>query len=161
MIDPKLKKKILKQGLCDTCEVISERISSPGGLIFKTDHFHVNHCLESPIPGHLIVSPIRHIFSISEFTLDELNEFGPLIHKIRAAQNKVLGIHSIYWALKERPGTHFHMYLFPMHEWIKTRFGSHIKAITTATDWAKKNMNSQEVNQEIDSICEKIRKQLT
>jgi diadenosine tetraphosphate (Ap4A) HIT family hydrolase len=53
---------------CVACELSDGRRSLPGGLIHRTDHWLVEHCIGSLGLGTLIVKPERHVTSMADLT---------------------------------------------------------------------------------------------
>ncbi|HWX09569.1 MAG TPA: hypothetical protein VNY33_06295, partial [Gaiellaceae bacterium] len=66
---------------CLACDVISGTVEAPGGRIFETGHWVVDHCVGALGVGTLIVKPHRHVLRVGDLTADEAREVGPLLQR--------------------------------------------------------------------------------
>src|SRR5450631_2132258 len=64
---------------CMACELSDGRSQLPGGLIHRTRHWRVEHCVGPLGLGTLIVKPERHVTAVDALTPDEALELGPLL----------------------------------------------------------------------------------
>jgi diadenosine tetraphosphate (Ap4A) HIT family hydrolase len=72
---------------CMACELADGRRPLPGGQIFRTDHWLVEHCVGPLGLGTLIVKPKRHVTSVAGLTGDEAAELvDPASLALRALQ---------------------------------------------------------------------------
>ncbi|MCU1427339.1 MAG: hypothetical protein JWL83_1339, partial [Actinomycetia bacterium] len=62
---------------CMACQLADGRRPLPGGQIFRTDHWLVEHCVGPLGLGTLVVKPERHVTSVAGLTDDEAIELGP------------------------------------------------------------------------------------
>ena len=56
---------------CLACDLTNSRRDLPGGRIFATAHWVVEHCIGPLRVGTLIVKPLRHCLHVSELTAEE------------------------------------------------------------------------------------------
>ena len=54
----------------------------PGGRIWATAHWVVEHCIGPLGVGALIVKPLRHCLHLGDLTPDEAQELGPLLQRV-------------------------------------------------------------------------------
>ena len=88
--------------------------------VHESDHFHVLLDHEPRVPGHLLVTPKRHIAKAHELSLEEWSELSNIIPKIAAIFKLVLDIDD--YIILEKNGRnafqqipHVHFHLFPVH----------------------------------------------
>jgi ATP adenylyltransferase len=65
---------------CIACDLNWARRSLPGGLIFQTLHWRVEHCVGPLRVGTLVAKPKRHVMRLADLTAAEAAEQGPLLH---------------------------------------------------------------------------------
>lgn len=73
------------------------------------------HTFDTPIPGRLVLLPLRHIESLSELTPAEAEVLGPLLARLSSAVEAVTGC-SKTWVLMlaELPSfAHLHFHIVP------------------------------------------------
>ncbi|MFZ0168080.1 MAG: HIT family protein [Candidatus Dormiibacterota bacterium] len=85
----------------------------PRSSVLVEDGWRVAHTFDTPIPGRLVLLPLRHVESLSELTLAEAELLGPVLARLSMAVEAVTGC-SKTWVLMlaELPGfvhVHFHM----------------------------------------------------
>ena len=128
----------------------------PNENIITTKLFTVGQDWEIPIPGFFIISPSRKIDSITDFTEKEAVEFLDILRKVRRGMKDILGIKKVYLVQKEGSEYGFHFWLFPRYDWMK-RFGDSISSIVPIAKYAKENMVSDDVLEEVRNSVRKMR----
>ena len=104
---------------CFACNVNSEKIQAPGGLIHRDDLWVVDHAIgrrpEDPIPlrGFLIICPVRHIEQINLLTDEEWLNFGLLLKDVTNALHRVLKPEKIHVCSFGESVQHVHWYVIP------------------------------------------------
>lgn len=101
---------------CLACDLISGRRDLPGGRIYSTDHWVVEHCIGPLDVGTLIVKPLRHCVHFWELTDDEVGELGPLLRRAAATIRAILNPDQVYVCLWSHAGWkpgHLHFVLQP------------------------------------------------
>ena len=78
------------------CELADGRRPLPGGRIFKTDYWLVEHCLGRLGLGTLIVKPERHVTSVANLSDDEAAELGPLLRCASAVAEQLVSAEQTY-----------------------------------------------------------------
>ena len=66
---------------CLGCDLLSGRNSLPGGIVYKTAWWAVNHVVGSLNLGTLVIGPLEHVTSISELGDEAAAELGLLIRR--------------------------------------------------------------------------------
>lgn len=128
---------------CIACDIISGKKEIPGGSLLQTQYFDIHQDFAVPIPGFLIIVPLRHVNSIEEFSDEEAAEFGVLLKRMRVALSSSLGI-SLVHLLQDENSPHFHLAMLPLYEWMKEQFGEKVQSTRPIMDYAKAELNTPE-----------------
>lgn len=135
---------------CIGCEIHHGSLQSYEGSIHSWSHFHAHQDIEVPLPGFVILSTKRHIKSVSEFTSDELVEFGQAVGLIREVQ-EAAGIKNCYLFQNEDSSDHFHLWFFPVYEWMQ-KYGKGYSLLAEAF----RDVKEGKVEYELHEVTEKI-----
>jgi|Deesub1362A_J573_1020465.scaffolds.fasta_scaffold02434_8 diadenosine tetraphosphate (Ap4A) HIT family hydrolase len=101
---------------CLACDLTSGRLDLPGGRIYATSHWVVEHCIGPLGVGTLIVKPLRHCVHVWELTDEETRELGPLLRRVAATIWAILKPDQVYVCLWSHAGWkpgHLHFVLQP------------------------------------------------
>ena len=101
---------------CLACDLINEKQELPGGRIYATKHWVVKHCIGPLGVGTLVVKPFRHCTHFWELNSEEVQELGPLLHKVSSTIHTILKPDQIYICLWSHAGWnpgHIHFVLQP------------------------------------------------
>ena len=128
----------------------------PDEKVIGTEHFTVHQDWEIPISGFFIISPIRRIRTIDEFTEAESKEYIKLVMETRRGMKEVLNIKDVYFFQNEDTDHNFHLWIFPRHSWMK-RFGRKIESVRLIMEYAKKHFVNEEKIAEVKLAVEKMR----
>ena len=102
---------------CLGCDLTNGRRDLPGGRIYETAHWVVEHCIGPLGVGTLIVKPFRHVYNVWELTDDETHELGPLLRLVAATIRVILAPDQVYiceWSHKGFKPGHLHFVLQPV-----------------------------------------------
>lgn len=104
------------EGGCLACELTAGRRPLPGGRVYETNLWVVEHTI-GPLPaGTLIVKPFRHCTTLAQLTPEEAEQLGPLLNLISYVITELAACDQVYtclWSHAEwRPG-HIHFVLQP------------------------------------------------
>ena len=101
---------------CLACGLSDGTVELPGGRIYATRHWVVEHCVGPLGLGTLIVKPLRHCVHLWDLTDDETLELGPLLRSVARTMEAILKPDQVYVCLWShagwRPG-HIHFVLQP------------------------------------------------
>jgi len=56
---------------CEACRLTNGDAALPGGRVFQTTHWVVEHCIGALGVGTLIVKPFRHMVHLSDLRVEE------------------------------------------------------------------------------------------
>lgn len=101
------------------CELSDGRRQLPGGLIHRTLHWRVEHCVGPLGLGTLIVKPERHVTAVDALTPDEALELGPLLRLTSAVARDLVNADQVYNCLWSHAGgvpVHIHYVVQPVTE---------------------------------------------
>ena len=127
---------------CIGCLIESGKVDASEFVILRTDFFTVNQDLDVPIPGFLIISSRRHVFSVEEFTLEEAKEFGKLVRLVRKGMREIFAANTVYLFQNEAGDSHFHLWMFPRQDWMEP-FGDKIESVRPIIEYAKTHMKTR------------------
>lgn len=144
---------------CLSCALTSGLIEATGGVIFETEHFHLHQDVAYPIPGLVILASKRHFYCMDELTVEERLEYIELIHKVREAQRKLLGIEKVNYFYNEDTTHHFHLWMVPRCEWMN-EFGHSVESLRPVLLHARNNMNDKENMENVIEGINKLREGL-
>ncbi len=102
---------------CVACDLSAGRRPLPGGLLHRTDHWLVEHCVGPLGPGTLVVKPERHVTAVADLTEAEAAELGPLLRRASAAAAALVPAEQVYNCLWSHAGgvpVHLHYVVQPV-----------------------------------------------
>lgn len=118
VIEDDLMKETLPSDVhgCLACDLTRGRRDLPGGRVFASDHWVVEHCIGPLGVGSLIVKPLRHCLHVSELTDAEAQELGPLLQRAASVIESLVEPDQVYTCLWSHAGWepgHIHFVLQP------------------------------------------------
>jgi diadenosine tetraphosphate (Ap4A) HIT family hydrolase len=141
---------------CLSCAIAQNTVEIRGGSVIRSAFFDVHQDFEIPIPGFMILTSLRHLQSVSEFTDEESAEFMQVLRAIRDLQREVLGIDTVYLHQEEDTSHHFHLWLFPRHEWMNA-MGRKAESMRPIMEYARKELKTEENLQKLDEDVRKLK----
>ena len=93
---------------CGACESIREK-TAPGGSIFETKHWFVDHCIGPLGVGTLIVKPKRHVVHVADLSSAESSEMGLVLRQAAEVVTRLESPEQVYVTLWS------HMHAVPGH----------------------------------------------
>ncbi len=144
---------------CLACDLSAGEQPLPGGTIFRTAHWSVEHCIGTLGVGTLIVKPLRHVTRFAEVTPEEAADFGPLLHLITRALGEELRPDQTYiceWSHAGWVAGHIHFVVQPAWNRDSERF-EHPGPFTQVEMFrAAVRLDESEVT----ALCERMRRRL-
>ena len=111
---------------CLACDLTNGNRPLPGGSIWESKGWIVEHCV-GPLPlGTLIVKPRRHVLRFSELTASEAGAFGPVVHLANRCVRDLVECDQIYncqWSHSANGPVHIHFVVQPVMNSDRERFG--------------------------------------
>jgi diadenosine tetraphosphate (Ap4A) HIT family hydrolase len=108
------------------CETANGRAPTPGGLIWETGGWAVDHCVGPLGVGTLIVKPKRHVLHVADLHDDEAAELGLLLRDVAAVVTELTSPEQVYntlWShMGGQPG-HIHYVVHPVTRSLMDRYG--------------------------------------
>ena len=111
---------------CLACELTSGERELPGGRIFATERWVVEHCIGPLGVGTLIVKPFRHVLAVWDLSEEESRELGPVLRRVAGAVREILEPDQVYVCLWSHAGWtpgHIHFVLQPVWNRLKEAHG--------------------------------------
>ncbi len=102
---------------CMACQLSSGDLALPGGQIFRTRFWVVEHCVGPLGLGTLIVKPERHVISVADLSEDEAAELGPLLWRTSQVATQLVQADQVYNCLWSHAGgepVHIHYVVQPV-----------------------------------------------
>jgi diadenosine tetraphosphate (Ap4A) HIT family hydrolase len=104
---------------CLACQLASGARELPGGRIFATRHWVVEHCVGPLGVGALVVKPLRHCLHLADLEADEASELGPLLVRASECVQELADADQVYVCLWSHAGWkpgHIHFVVQPAWE---------------------------------------------
>ena len=101
---------------CFACDLAAGRRELPGGVIYETPLFLVEHCVGPLGVGTLLVKPRRHVTRVAELTEDESVELGRLLRRAAQVVDELVRPEQVYtcqWSHAGRSPVHIHWVVQP------------------------------------------------
>jgi diadenosine tetraphosphate (Ap4A) HIT family hydrolase len=102
---------------CLACDLTEGRLDLPGGSIFETGGWIVEHCVGPLGVGTLVVKPRRHVVHLWELNEDEAKALGPLLVRVGTVVADLTRPEQVYVALWSHNGGvpgHIHFVVQPV-----------------------------------------------
>lgn len=111
---------------CLGCDLLAGRGELPGGIVFQTASWVVNHVVGPMNLGTLIVAPREHVVSVAELAGSAVAELGPLLREVARVVEVLCRPEQTYVCLwSHGPGTrkHLHFAVQPVTAEVMARYG--------------------------------------
>lgn len=147
---------------CIACGIQSGEVRLPVERLAETEHFVLEQDFEWPIEGFLIVASKRHVFCLDELDEEETEECFALVRKARKALREVMGTKYVTMIFHEKtPTSHFHVWLFPWHDWMLEKFSGKPHEVSDIMKFSKEHFSDEKNLNAIRVTVENIRKTLS
>ena len=99
---------------CLSCDILSGKLSSPGGVIYEDDYWHVDSVIGPVVwRGFLIVKLKRHCEQMAELSSAEALALGPIVRSACVALAEVIEPAKVYVCSFGDGIKHIHVWLLP------------------------------------------------
>ena len=102
---------------CLACDLTAGRVPLPGGVIYETERWRVEHCVGPLGVGTLIAKPKRHVTRVADLSAEEAGEQGPLLRMCAGVVDALLEPEQTYVCLWSHAGgepVHIHYVVQPV-----------------------------------------------
>jgi diadenosine tetraphosphate (Ap4A) HIT family hydrolase len=102
---------------CLACDLSSGRQALPGGRIFATEDWVVEHCVGPLGVGTLVLKPLRHCTAVASLSPSECAQLGPLLQQTAACVRELTGADQVYvclWSHADWVPGHIHFVVQPV-----------------------------------------------
>lgn len=95
----------------------------PESILIETKYWIVNQCIDSALPGYLILSSKQNTTNLSELPPEALAEMGPLLASLQKAATDLLKPSYLYIGrYGHMKGCSFHFHIIPVYDWVVESF---------------------------------------
>ena len=95
----------------------------PRYRIFQTEHWLLNHRIDSALPGYLMLCSVNFVDEFSQLSDDALTSLGPLLAKAQNEMKQLLKPNRIYTGrYGHSPCYPVHFHLIPIYDWVEELF---------------------------------------
>ena len=138
---------------CMACALSSGELPLPGGLIYRTEHWLVEHCVGPLGLGALIVKPERHVTAVADLSREESEELGALLQRASSVANQLAGTDQVYnclWSHAEGAPVYTHYVIQPVTKEQMATFSSYGLTLQTAMFSSGAKLSPREVERVAD-----------
>ncbi len=128
---------------CLACALSAGEAEPPGGLIFETTCWRVEHCVGPLGVGTLIVKPKRHVLAVADLEAAEVGEMGPLLWQTASAVAELTSPAQVYINLWSHGPVHIHYVIQPELTGATERHGAYGPALQAAMFEAREPLDPQ------------------
>jgi len=142
---------------CLSCAIAQNKVEIRGGSVIRSKYFDVHQDFEIPIPGFMILTSLRHLKAVDEFTEEESLEFMKVLRAARQLQRDVLGIDTVYLHQEEDTSYHFHLWMFPRYDWMEPQFGRKAESMRPIMEYARSELKTEENLSKLDEDVKRLK----
>ena len=144
---------------CYACRLTEGAEPLPGGRLYTTAYWVVEHCTGPLGVGTLIVKPFRHCLNIGGLTQAEAEELGPLLQRVSQVIQDLTQADQVYVCLWSHAGwkpAHIHFVVQPAWNGWREAYASLGPGVQTAMFQA----GSVPPRGEVEAFCHQARARL-
>lgn len=141
---------------CMACELSSGERYLPGGRVFGSEHWVVEHCVGPLAVGTLILKPIRHCVQVADLGPAESGELGPLMKLVCSCVRELTDADQVYvclWSHADWQPGHIHFVIQPSWERLRDEFPGPGPAVQLAMF----HTGAAPDRARVESFCERAR----
>lgn len=144
---------------CMACRCVHGDEPLPGGTLLRTANWVVQHSKGPLGLGTLAVMPIRHVLHVSDLTVSESAELGPLLQRTSAAVTAAMNPEQVYvclWSHADAVPGHLHFVVQPACRSDMTRYNAYGPVLQLAMFEADRVPSEAAV----EEVCARLRTDL-
>lgn len=110
------------------CDLATGRLPLPGGLIYRSHSWLVEHCVGPLGLGTLVVKPERHVTAVADLSPAEAAELGPLLRQASRVASQLVPAEQVYnclWSHSSAVPGHLHYVVQPVTRQQMTAYERH------------------------------------
>jgi diadenosine tetraphosphate (Ap4A) HIT family hydrolase len=126
---------------CLACDLAEGRLPLPGGVIYESPSWVVEHCVGPLGVGTLLVKTKWHVTRVSQLTDEEAAEIGPLLRRTAAVVDQLLAPEQVYtWLFSHADAkpAHLHYVVQPATRALMDEFGGEYGPQLTSAMFARR-----------------------
>ena len=144
---------------CLGCDVARHKLIPPGEYVYEDDFINVSADPEIPIPGFMVLGIKKHVRTMNELSKEERYRIIDILN-LTIENIKKCGIANRVLVIQEERSRHFHIWIVPIHEWMK-EYGESVKNIDKIIEHSKEIFNEkikEELLEDVDKLRESFKK---
>ena len=141
---------------CLACDLTAGDRPLPGGRVYATDTWVVEHCIGPLGVGTLLVKPFRHCTGMAHLTAPEAEELGPLLRAVSACVSELNQAEQVYvclWSHADWKPGHIHFVVQPAWRHQAGSFTAPGPTLQSEMFFANRSPDAREVG----AFCERAR----
>lgn len=99
---------------CAGC-VVLDASKFKEGRIYQSRLWDLSQDFETPYPGMVVISPMRHVSNYMDLSKEELDELHKLTIETKKAIMEIFGCRKMAYMFYEKPDGHVHFVIIPLH----------------------------------------------
>lgn len=139
---------------CLGCDIANHKLIPPGGYVYEDDFINISADPEIPIPGFMVLGINKHVRTMNELSKEERYRIIDILN-LTIENIKKCGIANKTLVIQEERSRHFHIWIIPMHEWMK-EYGESVKNIDKIIEHSKKIFD-EKIKEELLEDVDKLR----
>lgn len=143
---------------CLGCDVARHKLIPPGEYVYEDDFINVSADPEIPIPGFMVLGIKKHVRTMNELSKEERYRIIDILN-LTIENIKKCGIANRVLVIQEERSRHFHIWIVPVHEWMK-EYGESVKNIDKIINHSKEIFNEkikEELLEDVDKLRESFK----
>ncbi len=140
---------------CAGCVVMDET-KFKEGRIYQTKLWDLSQDFETPYPGMVVISPMRHVSNYMDLAEEELKELHLLTIHCKKAISAIFDCQKVAYMFYEKPNGHVHFVIIPLHGLVhvEDKYSVLGELIAKTPQLRDDKENMQKVVKAIDSLRE-------
>ena len=135
---------------CLGCDVARHKLIPPGGYVYEDDFINVSADPEIPIPGFMVLGIKKHVRTMNELSKEERYRIIDILN-LTIENIKKCGIANRVLVIQEERSRHFHIWIVPVHEWMK-EYGESVKNIDKIINHSKEIFDENIKNELLNDV---------
>lgn len=135
---------------CLGCDIAKHKLIPPGEYVYEDDFINVSADPEIPIPGFMVLGIKKHVRTMNELSKEERYRIIDILN-LTIENIKKCGIANRVLVIQEERSRHFHIWIVPVHEWMK-EYGESVKNIDKIINHSKEIFDENIKNELLNDV---------